>query len=1514
MEVGVDVWIKDEAGDQAWIPGVVVKKVYNNSVWSITAAKEDGNEYTIRIENDNEMELSTLKLRNLASESSIENLINLPYLHEPAILFCLQERFYDGDIYTYTGPILISVNPFKKLPLYSNEKLQIYYNSGLLKSQGVDVGSPLPPHVYAIADAAYRAMMSAIHSAPVQESRVKLKVPVTYCDQSILISGESGAGKTESTKIVLKYLTTVGNSLTSVSTNVGSVMDKILQSNPILEAFGNAKTLRNDNSSRFGKYIELNFNKRGTLIGGNICTYLLEKVRIPSQQLGERGFHIFYQLLAGSSNEEKVRWGFLNVEKFDYVSKGNVGTLKGMDDAYEFSQLKNSFMTLNFSADIQSSIFDTVAAILHLGQVQFMSTTDSEGEGCKISEDRNSIFSVEKASKLLSISLDDLIYTLNIRVITAHGETYTKKLTSLQALDARDALCKAIYGKIFDFIVKAINESIEVDKNDIRAKIGVLDIFGFECFQNNSFEQLCINYTNETLQQQFNQYVFKLEQQEYQQEQIEWSFIEFPDNKDCLELIEHKTTGILAMIDDECKLPMASDERLTGKLYKSFASHSRFSVSSAQRVKYKFCINHYAGSVEYSTMTFVDKNKDELPKEATNLLRSSSLELMKLLFLPSAVQELPPKDGKQIKSGGKQANALQSVGSQFKEQLQSLMENIRSTTPHYIRCLKPNDLNQPDNFNRLRVTEQLRYGGVLEAVRVARSGFPVRLLHAEFFAKYRLLAPSVSIDNELPMFLSESKFSSLKLLSTSLVNHLWKVLEPETVEGVSTSKIEKTISKFSIQIGVNKVFLRKEAHDMLELYRFKKLCSAVIKIQSSYRLFMVRSWYLQYIWAVRLMQRVLRGMNARQKARNIKRHFAAKQIQKSYRGYLSWRNYQNFVSAVIIIQSYLRRIRAVNNYAGIKRNISAIKIQRNVMRWFHRFQWLILRSSIIKIQTIVRCRKAQKVLKGLRAESKDIGKLKLGFELLQLEIQELRKKAAEEKGIKELENLRSQIVDLNSLLNSERRLREETELKMSNIKTLSIANEVCIKCNEWRSKNEQLIRKEQNFIKDIDALKNEISDLKESMIKKSSSRRNSLNYPSDISKHLQERNNSLRHDEGRQIVESELLKIRQSSVETQSLEHRRKSITQNPDLEKRNRLAPSRHSSIHEEVTTVKEEPPTGSESIIWNSTWDEEDDSSEASGSMNETASTNAKSLQDLDKIQEQSINQLKEGYKIKLWDAVKHSFEDCVLKLETETNSFNFIFPQTFSRIFRAAIKVPPLGIDKIIETKYGAQEIQDDVSQKFLVSVIASESGKTRKLIIKFSTPDECRNFASKLSVAQASSVMIKDISNSNAIGKTAPHRRPSIKKSENDNDPVKPPSSSNRATRRLSLRQTMLHESVSRQDKIVADAVIIDNHQIKATPAAEGSQQKQDHDQRDKLRNQFIFISNELAARDSQIEELRRQNSTLQQQLEEKDKMYNQDSLVRLQLGKRLEQVLMDKEDAFEQIEQLKAQLSKINYPK
>jgi myosin-5 len=1010
-------------------------------------------------------DIADLKLRNDVSESAVENLINLPHLHEPAILFSLQLRYTRDEIYTYTGPILIAVNPFKRLQLYTQETLQIYYNSGLLRSQGVDVGSPLPPHVYAIADAAYRDMMNVVHGYGAS-SKGKGAVAA---NQSILISGESGAGKTESTKIVLRYLTTVGNSNTGSDNFEGSIMDKVLQSNPILEAFGNAKTLRNDNSSRFGKFIELEFSKRGFLIGGSISTYLLEKVRLPWQQFGERNFHIFYQLTSGASEEEKMKWKLKSIREYEYTTKGSVFTLDGVDDSKEFHDLKVAMTTLNFSQEDQTALFEIVAGILHLGQLKFQSVVDAEGEGSKVSNDSECMNSLELFSSLCGLSVEDVVYTLSVRVISARGESYVKKLTPVQASDARDALAKAIYGKIFDWIVSTINRSIKVENGEVRATIGVLDIFGFECFTSNSFEQLCINYTNETLQQQFNQYIFKLEQQEYQKEKIEWSFIEFPDNKDCLELIEHKLNGILAMLDDECRLPMSSDEKFAGRMYKAYAGNARFSATAAQKRNFKFSVHHYAGPVEYSTFTFVDKNKDELPKEASNLLSASSLPLLKSLFDPASSPDLLLSKYDKLSYGESSSKAqqpkntstistLNSVGTQFKEQLHRLMDSIYATCPHYIRCLKPNDKNQKDNFNRLRITEQLRYGGVLEAVRVARSGFPVRLIHAEFFTRYRMLTSiHRALVSQLPRFLSTAQHKisgQMREVCEQFLNELWQTYFSDMIPDYCATKYVKIFSgkrnlaRQNVQVGLTKIFLRKEAHDVLESLRFKVLFLAATQIQAYYRRFVLRNQFMCIILATRLLQRVTRGMFARSAARSIRCYKAAVKIQSVMTMFSAQQKFLRFKYSLIKLQASFRKVKAVRFYRQIRRFRAAVKLQSFYRSKLSQRRYLRFRWGVVILQNRLRKTRSIKLLKKLKIEAKDLGKLQQNNENLKKEIDEIKLKAAQERErlredaehrakelaakLKQEEEEKSRVImaQLTAKLEAEQKLREEAEVKL----------------------------------------------------------------------------------------------------------------------------------------------------------------------------------------------------------------------------------------------------------------------------------------------------------------------------------------------------------------------------------------------------------------------------------------------------------------------------------------------------
>ncbi|KAG5183737.1 P-loop containing nucleoside triphosphate hydrolase protein [Tribonema minus] len=751
---------------------------------------------TFKVSDADGIELDDVKLANEEEMDCVDDLIQLPHLHEAAILHSLTQRFEMGSIYTFTAnAILLAVNPFKSLPLYGLKLLQEYYTEGVMRQQGIETATRLAPHVFAIADSAYRDMMQGIH-AGTGGAAMGMSV-----NQSILISGESGAGKTESTKVVMKYLTSVGNANGITELEEGSVMDRVLQtsmmlrtrvtpnarasartlimtppppppcalqSNPILEAFGNARTIRNDNSSRFGKFIELLFDKRGLLLGAAIETYLLEKVRIPNQSENERNFHIFYQMTKGASDEERERWALEGPEEYYFINQGDCFDLSRMEDDEEFVLTKKAMQLMGFSAEDQESIFSLVASLLHLGQVEFESGPD---DFAIFSSDEDCQSALQHVCRLACLPRAGLEHALTQRTLEIGAKTmqevHTIKLEERQAIDARDALAKAIYGQLFDHIVTAINTNINCPRKDVRASVGVLDIFGFECFKKNSFEQLCINYTNETLQQQFNQFVFKMEQKEYTKEGIEWSFVEFPDNQartDCLDLIEGRPQGLLAMLDDECRMGVrGSDKNYASRLYKEHVNTKRFSAEAALQRELRFSLYHYAGEVIYSVESFLDKNKDELPRESNELFASSTSPFLVNLFAP------PDAKGKKkdAKGGGKsdkrrtsgtaakaeskdKAPPKPTVGTQFKEQLHNLMDMIRDTRPHYIRCVKPNDQAQPDLINRPRVMEQLRYGGVLEAVRVARSGFPVRLPHKEFYARYRPLLPLARISRYAP--------------------------------------------------------------------------------------------------------------------------------------------------------------------------------------------------------------------------------------------------------------------------------------------------------------------------------------------------------------------------------------------------------------------------------------------------------------------------------------------------------------------------------------------------------------------------------------------------------------------------------------------------------------------------------------------------------------------------------------------------------------------------------------------
>ncbi|GAX27212.1 hypothetical protein FisN_13Lh232 [Fistulifera solaris] len=741
------------------------------------------------------------------------DLINLTHLHEPAVVESLQHRFNANQIYTSTGPVLLAINPFKNIRGMYGETIQkTYWEKAEMKK-----ATELAPHIYGIADASYRDMLRALEDS-------------TPANQSILVSGESGAGKTVTTKFVMKYLAALSqrsaeirtqdkrayqkvaeqkqhatspkrissaitkafekpngfalskspfkkrfsrpnvavneaasttNELVNVttlsSTSQNSIEAIVLQSNPILESFGNARTIRNDNSSRFGKFIEIQFSPNGQLVGANIETYLLEKVRICRQLPGERNFHVFYELL--HERDELPRLYFIAhtalPEDFKLLSSSaTYGRRDGVSDAETYRGLRAALAAMGFTLEEMQSVFGVTAAIMHASNLNFIDTGDDTS-----ALDENNVH-LQPVCHLFGVTEEELNAALTSFTITAGRSQVQRAMNAEQAEKGLQALLKTTYGALFTYLVQRINESIAFRKRkngneettgerDLKssilgpaAKIGVLDIFGFESFQTNSFEQLCINFCNEALQQQFNAFVLKNEQAIYEKEGIEWSFIEFPENQDVLDLIEKRGTGIFSILDDQCRAPGPSDKAFAINLYNQCKGLPRFSASRKQTANLQFAVSHYAGPVEYSTAGFVEKNKDDLPKEIIELLKTSSLPFVQdLAFIMEGdvTERSTDKNGAKFQRHGSFVGRA-TVGGQFRNQLRDLRDKIGLTNPHYIRCLKPNDQLIPDVYDTAIVAEQLKCGGILEAVRVARAGFTQHYAHADFVRRYRPLA------------------------------------------------------------------------------------------------------------------------------------------------------------------------------------------------------------------------------------------------------------------------------------------------------------------------------------------------------------------------------------------------------------------------------------------------------------------------------------------------------------------------------------------------------------------------------------------------------------------------------------------------------------------------------------------------------------------------------------------------------------------------------------------------------
>ncbi|XP_064153310.1 myosin-10 isoform X2 [Anguilla rostrata] len=785
--------------------------------------------------------------------SKVEDMADLTCLNEASVLHNLRERYYSGLIYTYSGLFCVVINPYKNLPIYTDSIVEMY--RGKKRHE-------MPPHIYAISEVAYRSML--------QDRE----------DQSILCTGESGAGKTENTKKVIQYLAHVASSHKTVmpgrSKEAASQMDtlksaprgsgmvnrgelerQLLQANPILEAFGNAKTVKNDNSSRFGKFIRINFDVAGYIVGANIETYLLEKSRAIRQAKDERTFHIFYQLLCGASEAMRADLLLAGADQYRFLSGGSI-PVPGQSDAENFTQTMDSMTIMGFSKEEAIGMMKVISSVLQFGNISF--TKEKNTDQASMPDDT----AAQKLSHLLGISVVEFSRAILMPRIKVGREYVQKAQTKEQADFAVQALAKATYERLFRWLVHRINRALDRRQRQGASFIGILDIAGFEIFQLNSFEQLCINYTNEKLQQLFNHTMFILEQEEYQREGIEWNFIDFGlDLQPCIDLIERPAhpPGVLALLDEECWFPRATDRSFVDKLVAEQGSHSKFHRPRQLREEADFSILHYAGKVDYKADEWLVKNMDPLNDNVASLLHQSSDHFIAELWRED-IQTLPrvyffdsyatlQTNGSDMERivGLEQVGSTEgsgpvtfgaaglktkkgmfrTVGQLYKESLTKLMATLRNTNPNFLRCIIPNHEKKSGKLTPNLVLDQLRCNGVLEGIRICRQGFPNRIPFQEFRQRYEILTP-----NAIPRtFMDGKQACELMINALELDRNLFRV-------------------------GQSKVFFRAGVLGHLEEERDLKITDTIIRFQSAARGFLARKAFLkkqQQLSALRVMQR-----------------------------------------------------------------------------------------------------------------------------------------------------------------------------------------------------------------------------------------------------------------------------------------------------------------------------------------------------------------------------------------------------------------------------------------------------------------------------------------------------------------------------------------------------------------------------------------------------------------------------------------------------------------------------------
>ncbi|XP_054811203.1 myosin-2-like isoform X2 [Prosopis cineraria] len=810
--------------------------------WGLGKIQSTSKEETlVLLTNGNVMKVARSELlpANPDILKGVDDLIQLSYLNEPSVLHTLQFRYSQEMIYSKAGPILIALNPFKDVQICGNDFSTTYRQKCLND-----------PHVYSVANAAYNEMMR------------------DKADQSIIISGQSGSGKTETAKIAMQYLAALGGRSCGIE-------NKILQTHFILEAFGNAKTSRHNNSSRFGKLTEIHFTAAGKVCGAKIQTFMLQKSRVVQLTSGERSYHIFYQLCAGSLPGLKERLNLRGASEYKYLNQSDCMTIDGVDDAKMLNKLLKALDVVQICKEDQELVFKILAAILWLGNVSFQ-ISDNENHVVVVDDE-----AVTSAAMLMGCSSQDLMVTLSTCKVQAGKDTNAKSLTLKKAIETRDALAQFMYASLFGWLIEQINKSLGAGKRHTGRSINILDICGFESLKKNSFEQFCVNYASERLQQHFIWHMFKLEQESYEMDGVHWTKVDFEDNQECLDLFEKKPSGILCLLDEESNLPKATDLTFASKLKQHLNANPCFKGERGRA----FGVRHFAGEVLYDTNGFLQQNKDLLPSDYMQFLASFSCQLLQL-FSKMLSQTQEQLNSFQL---GALDSQKQSVGAKLKGQLLELMHQLENTAPHYIHCIRPNAKQLPGIFDEDLVMQQLRCCGVLEVVRISRIGYPIQMTHQEFADRYGFL------------LLEPCAFQDPLSISVAILKQF--NIPPEMY-----------------QFGYTKVHLRKGQIGALEDRR-KQIMQGILQIQKWFRGHQARRHVHELKNGVTALQSFARGEILRSKYGIVDRSSIT----------IDCKNFEE-IEAIILLQAVIRgwlaRRRNANGLRKVKKHPSDEKLQR----------------------------------------------------------------------------------------------------------------------------------------------------------------------------------------------------------------------------------------------------------------------------------------------------------------------------------------------------------------------------------------------------------------------------------------------------------------------------------------------------------------------------------------------------------------------------------------------------------